>query len=147
MSGGFQTLGDWSDTGTEMAVVLACDALGRVLLQLRDDFKHIAKPGRWGMFGGHVEPEEAPIDAVVREFTEETGLTFLPENFIPFVRLVSDTGARHFIYRLTVPIEGRQIRLGEGAGFAFLGREQLHKFDLLPAARAPIDLHFAQIAS
>lgn len=31
-------------------------------------------PGVWDMFGGHVEPEEEPAEALKREFTEELGI-------------------------------------------------------------------------
>lgn len=47
---------------------------GRVLLQLRDDKPEIFYPGHWGLFGGAVEPGEAPGDALRRELLEELGV-------------------------------------------------------------------------
>lgn len=38
----------------------------RVLMQLRDDYPHILYPGHWGLFGGHLEPEEVPLEGVRR---------------------------------------------------------------------------------
>lgn len=59
-----------------MAHVIAAGALlrgNRVLLghrsAARRDF-----PGRWSLPGGHVEPGEAPADALVREMQEELGV-------------------------------------------------------------------------
>lgn len=52
---------------------VCCDDAGRVLLvraAVHDEF-----PGYWCLPGGGVEHGEAPRDAVVREFAEETGLS------------------------------------------------------------------------
>lgn len=52
------------------AVVVAPD--GRILCQLRDDKPGIISPGCWSPTpGGHVEPNEDPQDAIVRELLEE----------------------------------------------------------------------------
>jgi len=56
------------------AVVRAAD--GRILLQRhRED-------GDWGLPGGAVEPEEDPLDALVREVWEETALEIAPGRVI-----------------------------------------------------------------
>ena len=99
---GFHTLGGWAETGAVMAIVLATDVHGRVLLQFRDDFPHVIKGGYWSLFGGHVDPEEAVHDAVAREAAEELGLEFPKDAFEPFVRILTDIGHRHYVYRLTV---------------------------------------------
>lgn len=44
---------------------------GKYLMQLRDDLPHIAHPGVWGFFGGHLEPGENPQTALKRELIEE----------------------------------------------------------------------------
>ncbi|MGH3820933.1 MAG: NUDIX domain-containing protein, partial [Pseudonocardiaceae bacterium] len=35
----------------------------------------VSLPMRWMLPGGHVEPDENPAEAALREVTEETGLT------------------------------------------------------------------------
>ena len=42
-----------------------------IFLQLRDDIPGIVLPGCWGMFGGHLEPGETPVEGLRRELKEE----------------------------------------------------------------------------
>ncbi|NEQ86119.1 MAG: NUDIX domain-containing protein, partial [Moorea sp. SIO2I5] len=39
---------------------------GQFLMQLRDNIPGILYPGLWGLFGGHIEPGETPIEALKR---------------------------------------------------------------------------------
>lgn len=138
----FHTLGDWQETGPEIAIGLIEDVHGRVMLQLRDDSDKVTLGGFWGMFGGHVEPGESLVSAVAREIEEETGLQFGNEAYQPFVRMISDQGHRHFIFKLRSAITPSQIRVGEGAGFACFEQHQLDQISLLPAARTVLNHHF-----
>ena len=50
------------------AVALAVlERQDRWLIQLRDDLESIIAPGRWGLFGGHMEPGETPEQSLRRE--------------------------------------------------------------------------------
>jgi len=51
------------------ARIVVHDRLGRVLLELRKDFR------RWGLLGGHQELGDSSAETAVREVFEETGLT------------------------------------------------------------------------
>ncbi len=46
----------------------------KVLLHHRDDKPGISNPGKWALFGGHIEPGESPEETVERELHEELGL-------------------------------------------------------------------------
>jgi len=54
-----------------VAVLLAD---GRYALQHRDDLPGIAWPGHWGLFGGNLEPGEAPLSAIAREVSAKANL-------------------------------------------------------------------------
>jgi ADP-ribose pyrophosphatase YjhB (NUDIX family) len=64
---------------------LIFDEQGRVLL-----FKHTYRKYEWGIPGGALEYKEQPIEAVVREFQEETGMQ------IEVIRLLRVASAREF---------------------------------------------------
>lgn len=73
---------------------------GRYLMQLRDRVPQIPYGGHWGLFGGSVDPGEAPIEAMRRELWEE--LEFTPRAASYFTRLDYDLtplGLRKF-YRI-----------------------------------------------
>ena len=44
---------------------------GKYILQLRDNKPHIEDPNKWSLFGGEIEKEEEPADAIRREIFEE----------------------------------------------------------------------------
>jgi 8-oxo-dGTP diphosphatase len=63
-------------SGKKILLVAACalvDADGRVLLTQRPEGKKLA--GLWEFPGGKVEPGETPEEALIRELSEEIGVT------------------------------------------------------------------------
>ncbi len=56
---------------------------GRVLLGLRAP--HLTMGGRWDLFGGKVEPGEAPQAALRRELREETSLEVKPDRLLDVI--------------------------------------------------------------
>lgn len=130
---------------TRGALVAVRDPLGRELMQLRDDREGIAHPACWGFFGGGVEPGETLIEAALRELDEETGLRLPAEALRPFGQVQSRSArrARLFVFRATLDIGPSDIRLGEGAGFAFLGRSQVLALPLVPVLVPLIEAYLA----
>lgn len=84
------------------------------LLQLRDDLDWILYPGQWGLFGGHLEPDETPLEALYRELQEEIG--YCPPTATPLWTEQEERVTRHLFY---VPLEGElsTLQLGEGQDF------------------------------
>lgn len=71
----------------EIAGAILVGACGRLLLQQRDDVPGILYPGMLGLFGGHREGGETPLETVRREILEETGIDYPPGRFVPFARI------------------------------------------------------------
>lgn len=92
----------------ETTGVIILDSFGRFLLQQRDDVVGITSPGKIGLFGGHRESGETPLECIVREVHEETGY-FIPAE--RFEHLGSFDGA-------DIDIEGGTLR-----GHLFVARD------------------------
>jgi len=58
----------------QVANALLFDADDKLLIYLRDDKPSIPFPNRWDLFGGHLEHNETPIEALIREIQEELGI-------------------------------------------------------------------------
>ncbi|MEZ5816411.1 MAG: NUDIX domain-containing protein [Hyphomicrobiaceae bacterium] len=69
----------------EVAAAIVVGRCGQLLFQQRDDIPGLLYGGLVGLFGGHKEGSETPIETVRREIEEETGLSFPPERFEPLV--------------------------------------------------------------
>jgi 8-oxo-dGTP pyrophosphatase MutT (NUDIX family) len=65
----------------EVAAAILVGTCGRLMLQQRDDIPGLLYGGLIGLFGGHKEGSETPIETVRREIEEETGLAFAAERF------------------------------------------------------------------
>lgn len=69
-----QDTGFWGRAGAG-CIFIAKDT-GRILLNHRS--KYVEQPGTWGVWGGAIDSNESPIQAVKREAQEESGYT--PDN-------------------------------------------------------------------
>ena len=74
----------------EIAATIVIGTCGRLLFQQRDDIPGLLYAGMIGLFGGHREGEETPLQCVQRELHEETGLMFEPERFTPLVTIKAE---------------------------------------------------------
>lgn len=140
----WRTLGAWAETGPEACGVILADDLGRVALQLRDDFANLKGAGHFAFFGGHREAGETLAETAVREMTEETGITFSVDEIRPFARAVSSRGTRIYMFETDRLFAPKDICVGEGAGFAFLTLAQTDNLPCLdPAGRILSEWHIS----
>ena len=141
----FKTLGEWQGFSKErVAALLVMDQHDRLLLQFRDCFTHIAHPGRWSMFGGHVEGNEDLRQTCGREINEELGIDLDIQSLTPFAKYVSDPPElvdQIYVFRTRERIQVSQISLGEGAGFGVFTTMQLKTLDI-PRSVRPVIEHF-----
>ncbi|HIK08842.1 MAG TPA: NUDIX domain-containing protein [Oscillatoriaceae cyanobacterium M33_DOE_052] len=99
----------------------------KILLQLRDNIPTIVHPGYWGMFGGHLEPNENPDETILRELGEEIG--YVPPKMTIFRTFPSPEVIRH-IYYGDVECEFNQLILGEGWDMGLWTPEDIKKGEL-----------------
>ncbi len=105
---------------------------GRVLLQLRDDKEEIFFPHHWGCFGGAIDGEESPEDALFRELREELSLVFTQANVRKFININFNVKAdspkmidRYFFVVQLSSALTHDIKLEEGAAFQFFTRDEV----------------------
>ena len=94
----------------ELTVLCLLHKDGAYLLQdrIKKDWKGYTLPG------GHIEPEESIVDAVVREMKEETGLTVLNPRLCGVKQLPME-GGRYLVFLFeATEYEGELISSEEG---------------------------------
>lgn len=72
------------DPKFEIAICF-CEHQGKILLLHRQD--HDGQGNKWSTPGGGIEPGETPLEAMVRELKEETGLLISPQE-LKYLRTV-----------------------------------------------------------
>ncbi|MER3432775.1 MAG: NUDIX hydrolase [Leptolyngbya sp. ERB_1_1] len=108
---------------TEVAIAILYQQ-NQFLLQLRDNIPKIAYPGHWGLFGGHIELDELPEIAVVRELQEE--ICYSPTDVVKFGIYEDDRALRHvFAAPLTVGIA--DLTLLEGWDLGLFTRSEIER--------------------
>lgn len=81
------------------------------LMQLRDDKEEILYPGKWGLFGGHIESGETPQAGLIREVKEE--INYLVAKPI-FFRAYSDRKYQRDIFFAPLEVSLESLELNEG---------------------------------
>ncbi|OLP17871.1 NUDIX hydrolase [Leptolyngbya sp. 'hensonii'] len=97
---------------------------GKFLLQLRDEIPSIVYPGQWGLFGGHLEPEESADVAVRRELQEEIG--HVPPILTKF-GCYRGTGVIRHVYYGEVSVAPESLILGEGCDMGWFTPTEIHR--------------------
>ena len=102
----------------QAAAVIPVRAGGDILLMLRDDRPDLRSANRWATIGGHVEPDETPLQAAWREIEEETGRRPAELVSAGFADGISPgpprVGYRNYLYGAAVSWTLDDVILGEG---------------------------------
>ena len=100
----------------EIAQVLLFDREAKLVIYLRDDKPEIPFPNCWDFFGGHIETNETPEQALVREVGEELGVQLVSWHF--FRRYECLTGDAYpnikYIYYARIQRRACDLTLYEG---------------------------------
>ena len=126
---------------------IVIDNRGRILLQ-KKTVDYIAVPGGgWCLFGGEIESGEDPKKTLKRELKEELGVDFDDIRFFSNHHYQLDSGFWGEEYTFIVKFNGKisDIRLSEGAGFAFFDFSELGSINLMDMAKDIIDRYLASV--
>lgn len=134
-----------------VAAIIVVDDAG-YLLQHRDEKPSIFFPGRWGCFGGAVEPDESDEAALVRELDEELSLELSDFTATYFTNFDFDFGyagygvlhRRYFELRIDAKT-ANNLQLGEGQAMSAIPTlEVMTMQNLVPYDAYALWMHFSQ---
>lgn len=120
--------------------IIAKDEKGRYLLQMRDSTVGICDPLTWNLFGGKIEADEDIIDAGIREFLEETGVSDEKKMFQHIGHVMYRDDAKEVLDTIhLVEYVGRvvwkDLDIAEGAGAGFFTLEEIQKIPITDRLR------------
>ena len=101
-----------------------------VLLHKRDGNTQI-NPHKWAFFGGLIEGDETPRDALVREMKEELNLDIAPEEITPLLDYYNEERNTHrYTSYIVSKKKKEEMTLGEGADFDWIPLDDVFTYDL-----------------
>jgi len=119
------------------AAIIFINEDGDILLQQRDEQAPV-NPNEWGLFGGAVEGEESPEEAVRRETEEELGVTLksIPLHFLgTYTYKNVGHGLTEMSVFYTTYDKNRKGELHEGKGLGFFNREEIRHLRTAPSVK------------
>lgn len=129
---------------TKTAVAIIVNLKGEFLLQKKT--MNYVHSGKWGFFGGGIKSNESAEEAIRRELFEELGIKF--NNFKLFSKgkhMINEYKYEEIVFILKFDKNIGEIRLGEGAGFAFFNKDELNSIDIFSKARKIIEKYIKTI--
>ena len=116
--------------GASVKAVIHSD--GKILLQLRDEKPNIYYPGVWGLFGGNVESNEKPIDALKRELLEEIELDIKGAKLLFSWGHYKYNSVLHF-FSVPLTVELATLSLNEGEAMELFSIDQIRRIPTEPS--------------
>ncbi|WP_067837348.1 NUDIX hydrolase [Nocardia lijiangensis] len=123
----------------------------QVLLYLRDDKPEILYPNMWSLLGGMIEPEETPLECIVREITEELhwtttgfGIQLDPTTVTHLCTRDLDFGIEH-TFTAAVDFDLDDITLTEGQDLRWFTADNVATTELAYADNAILGTFFGSL--
>ena len=101
----------------------------RILLQLRDNKRGIANPGKWALLGGRLEVDETPLQGIKRELKEEVDCPIYNLFYVDKIKIKNyqNKDETFFLFRGDVGREIKDINLFEGQRLEYFKFEDFTK--------------------
>jgi 8-oxo-dGTP diphosphatase len=107
-----------------LAGVVIENSNGEFALQLRDDIDSLINAGMWSIFGGHIEAGEIPIDAAIREISEELTVDLSRSKLQEIGKFEIDNKI-FYVFHYRVNQEMKNAVLQEGQDWKWCSREEI----------------------
>ena len=99
----------------QVATALLFDRDNKLLIYLRDDTPEISFPNHWDLFGGYVEANETPEQALVRELKEELNIDVHEFEFYKAVESFTEAKPNtKFVFVVRIEQAAEELTLYEG---------------------------------
>ena len=109
--------------------------IDKYLFVLRDNKPNIPNPNKWSLFGGGIESNENPEEALIREIKEEIGISIneiiLLED-IPLIQVVQDKKFHISMHIYKVITTDKPKIFTEGQEFGWFTIDEILKKDIVP---------------
>jgi 8-oxo-dGTP diphosphatase len=97
-----------------------------LLLQLRDNCKDIIFPNHWSLFGGSIEYNENPYDAIEREIYEELNLKLTQYKFICEKNVIYQNNMYYiYIFSSIINYKKKDLILNEGSDLDYFSINEI----------------------
>jgi 8-oxo-dGTP diphosphatase len=121
---------------------------GEVLMQKKTIDYPTWPGGCWTFFGGTIEENEEPIDAVKREVEEELGIVIEEDSIELFMEddyeIEDNSKGRRYNFVIKIDIGVEDIKLKEGGGFGFFDKSELKDIKIIPHDKIILEKYFRE---
>lgn len=121
------------------ALLIPLNPDNKVLIQDRENYK----PPRWGYFGGSIEGDETPTQAVIREAKEELDLDLMENDLKPigiFINVIDDSEIERHAFLLYTELKPEKLKVFEGKAAQYFSLDDAKKLMLEFASETDADI-------
>ncbi len=106
----------------------------KYLFQLRDDNINIPYPNTWSLFGGGIEENETPKEALLRELKEETNIIVKNIKYLSEF-LKKETKQKLYFFYGETDMKEEKIKVYEGQKAEYFNLSEIKKIKIEPSVK------------